>query len=90
MPGFEIIPYNDLPALEQKLESNPNIVAFMIEPIQVSRPIPTGIPSVCLSPDTSLLPSAEEAHLCRFPVVTECGLLHHRVRLESLCQMMAT
>ena len=35
MPGFEIIPYNDLPALEQKLESNPNIVAFMVEPIQV-------------------------------------------------------
>ncbi len=36
MPGFDIIPYNDLPALEQKLESNPNIVAFMVEPIQVS------------------------------------------------------
>ena len=35
MPGFEIIPYNDLPALEQKLESSPNIVAFMVEPIQV-------------------------------------------------------
>ncbi|KAL0039617.1 hypothetical protein WJX77_003534 [Trebouxia sp. C0004] len=34
MPSFEIIPYNDLPALEQKLESNPNIVAFMTEPIQ--------------------------------------------------------
>lgn len=34
MPGFEIIPYNDLPALEQKLESSPNIVAFMVEPIQ--------------------------------------------------------
>ncbi|KAL0045268.1 hypothetical protein WJX82_002311 [Trebouxia sp. C0006] len=34
MPGFDIIPYNDLPALEQKLESNPNIVAFMTEPIQ--------------------------------------------------------
>ena len=35
MPGFEIVPYNDLPALEAKLKSNPNIVAFMAEPIQV-------------------------------------------------------
>ncbi|KAI3426946.1 hypothetical protein D9Q98_006890 [Chlorella vulgaris] len=34
MPGFEIIPYNDLEALQQKLEADPNIVAFMVEPIQ--------------------------------------------------------
>lgn len=34
MPGFEIIPYNDLGALERKLESDPNIVAYMVEPIQ--------------------------------------------------------
>ena len=34
MPGFEIIPYNDLKALEQKLASDKNIAAFMIEPIQ--------------------------------------------------------
>ena len=34
MPGFEIIPYNDVAALQAKLESDPNIVAFMVEPIQ--------------------------------------------------------
>lgn len=34
MPGFELIPYNDLKALEAKLESDPNIAAFMVEPIQ--------------------------------------------------------
>lgn len=34
MPGFECIPYNDLPALEAKLQSDPSIVAFMVEPIQ--------------------------------------------------------
>lgn len=34
MPGFEVIPYNDVPALKAKLESDPNIVAFMVEPIQ--------------------------------------------------------
>lgn len=34
MPGFETIPYNDLGALEAALASDPNIVAFMVEPIQ--------------------------------------------------------
>uniref|UniRef100_A0A4W2GMU8 Ornithine aminotransferase n=1 Tax=Bos indicus x Bos taurus TaxID=30522 RepID=A0A4W2GMU8_BOBOX len=33
MPGFEIIPYNDLPALERALQ-DPNVAAFMVEPIQ--------------------------------------------------------
>ena len=32
---LQIIPYNDLGALEAKLEADPNIVAFMVEPIQV-------------------------------------------------------
>ena len=33
MPGYDIIPYNDLVVLEKKL-SNPNCAAFMFEPIQ--------------------------------------------------------
>ena len=33
MPGYEIIPYNNLNALENKL-SDPNCAAFMFEPIQ--------------------------------------------------------
>lgn len=39
MPGFEVIPYNDLAALEAKLASDPTIVAFMVEPIQVFQSI---------------------------------------------------
>lgn len=35
MPGFDLIPYNDLGALEAKLKAEPNVVAFMVEPIQV-------------------------------------------------------
>jgi ornithine--oxo-acid transaminase len=34
MPGFGVVPYNDLPALESALKADPNIVAFMVEPIQ--------------------------------------------------------
>lgn len=33
MPGFELIPYNDLTALEKALE-DPNVAGFMVEPIQ--------------------------------------------------------
>ncbi|MGI9159756.1 MAG: ornithine--oxo-acid transaminase [Saprospiraceae bacterium] len=33
MPGYEIIPYNDLPALEKALQ-DPHVAAFMFEPIQ--------------------------------------------------------
>ncbi len=33
MPGYEIIPYNDLKALEKALE-DPNVAGFMVEPIQ--------------------------------------------------------
>lgn len=32
-PGFETIPYNDLPALEKALE-DPNVAGFLVEPIQ--------------------------------------------------------
>lgn len=34
MPGIEIIPYDDLVALEQALQNDPNIAAFIVEPIQ--------------------------------------------------------
>ncbi|XP_023686688.1 ornithine aminotransferase, mitochondrial [Paramormyrops kingsleyae] len=33
MPGFELIPYNDIPALERALQDQ-NVAAFMVEPIQ--------------------------------------------------------
>ena len=33
MPGYDIIPYNDIPALAQAL-ADPNVAGFMVEPIQ--------------------------------------------------------
>ena len=33
MPGYDLIPYNDLKALENKFK-DPNVCAFMVEPIQ--------------------------------------------------------
>ncbi len=32
-PGFEVIPYNDIPALEKVLD-DPNVAGFLVEPIQ--------------------------------------------------------
>jgi ornithine--oxo-acid transaminase len=34
MPGYKVIPYNDLEALETALKENPNVCGFMVEPIQ--------------------------------------------------------
>ena len=33
MPGFEVIPYNDLPALSEALQDK-NVAGFLVEPIQ--------------------------------------------------------
>ncbi|XP_061613237.1 ornithine aminotransferase, mitochondrial isoform X2 [Phyllopteryx taeniolatus] len=33
MPGFELVPFNDVPALEKALQ-DPHVAAFMVEPIQ--------------------------------------------------------
>lgn len=34
MPGYILIPYNDVDALEEALEADPNIAGFIVEPIQ--------------------------------------------------------
>lgn len=34
MPGYKVIPYNDVNALEEALKENPNVCGFLVEPIQ--------------------------------------------------------
>ncbi len=34
MPGYILIPYNDVDALEEALDNDPNIAGFIVEPIQ--------------------------------------------------------
>ncbi len=34
LPGVDLVPFNDLPALEAAFAADPNTVAFMVEPIQ--------------------------------------------------------
>ena len=54
LPGFEIIPYNDIPSLEKALE-DPNVAAFLVEPIQGEAGV--------FVPDDGYLKKAEE--LCK-------------------------
>lgn len=54
MPGYDIIPYNDLPALEVALQ-DPNVAGFMVEPIQGEAGV--------VVPDDGYLKAAYE--LCR-------------------------
>ncbi len=54
MPGYEIIPYNDLPALEKALE-DPHVAGFMVEPIQGEAGV--------VVPDEDYLPTAFK--MCR-------------------------
>jgi ornithine--oxo-acid transaminase len=55
MPGYQVIPYNDLEALEACLKSDPNICAFLVEPIQGEAGV--------IVPDDGYLSGAAE--LCR-------------------------
>lgn len=54
MPGYVIIPYNDIEALEEALQ-DPTVAGFMVEPIQGEAGV--------VVPDDSYLPAAYE--LCR-------------------------
>jgi ornithine--oxo-acid transaminase len=51
MPGYEIIPYNDLDALQEALE-DPNVAGFMVEPIQGEAGV--------FVPDDDYLPKAHQ------------------------------
>ena len=62
-PGFELIDFNALDQLEQKFKENPNIVAFMVEPIQGE--------AGCVIPDKDYLRKAKA--LCeKYNVLLYC------------------
>lgn len=62
MPGFKLIPYNDLGALEETFKADPNVAAFMVEPIQgeagvvVPDKVSEGLLFTCHSPVLEVFP----------------------------------
>ncbi|MFN4084150.1 MAG: ornithine--oxo-acid transaminase [Bacteroidia bacterium] len=79
MPGFGIIPYNDLSALEEKLKSNKNIVAFMLEPIQgeAGVVVPSegylkGVRALCTKYNVLMIADEVQTGLCRTGKMLAC------------------
>lgn len=84
MPGFDIIPYDDVPALEKAL-SDPNVCGFMFEPIQGEAGV--NVPSagylqevrrVCDEKNVLMIADEVQTGLCRTGRMLACD--HEEVR----------
>lgn len=88
MPGYQIVPYNDLPALELAL-SNPNVAAFMVEPIQGEAGVMVpdegylqGVRSICDRNNVLFIADEVQTGLCRTGKMLCCD--HENVRPDIL------
>ncbi len=79
MPGFSLIPYNNLQALEDKFKSSKNIVAFMFEPIQgeAGVVIPdegyiAGVRELCTKYNVLMIADEVQTGLCRTGKMLAC------------------
>jgi ornithine--oxo-acid transaminase len=87
-PGFEIIEYNSLPALEQALQ-NPNVAAFMVEPIQGEAGVVVpddgylaGVRRLCSEYNVLFIADEIQTGLCRTGKMLACD--HEQVRPDIL------
>uniref|UniRef100_A0A7S0N2X3 Ornithine aminotransferase n=1 Tax=Pyramimonas obovata TaxID=1411642 RepID=A0A7S0N2X3_9CHLO len=89
MPNFDIVPYNDLPALEAKLASDPNVAGFMVEPIQgeagVVIPDPgylAAVKALCQKHNVLMIADEVQTGLCRTGAMICCD--HDNVKPDIL------
>ena len=89
MPGFEIVEFNDLAALERSFE-DPNTAAFMVEPIQgeagVVIPDPgylAGIRRLCDKYRVLFIADEVQTGLCRTGKMLACD--HENIKPDILC-----
>lgn len=89
MPGFELIPYNSLEALEAKLKANPNIAAYMLEPIQGEAGVFVphegylrGVKALCEQYNVLMVADEVQTGLCRTGRMLACD--HEGVRPDVL------
>ncbi|CAK9253408.1 unnamed protein product [Sphagnum jensenii] len=90
MPGFETIPYNDLKSLEEKLTSDQNICAFMVEPIQGEAGVVVpdvgylkGIRDLCTKHNVLWIADEVQTGLARTGKMLACD--HENVRPDIVC-----
>jgi ornithine--oxo-acid transaminase len=88
MPGFELVPYNDLIALEKSFQDK-NVAAFMIEPIQgeAGVVIPSdgylkSVRELCTEYNVLLIADEIQTGLCRTGKLLACD--HENVRADIL------
>ena len=72
MPGFELLPYDDLGALDAALTADPNVAAFMLEPIQgeAGVVVPSdgylrGVRELCTKHNVLMIADEVQTGLCR-------------------------
>jgi ornithine--oxo-acid transaminase len=89
MPGFSLIPYNDLAALETALKANPNIAAFMFEPIQGEAGVVVphegylqGVRDLCTKYHVLMIADEVQTGLCRTGKMLACD--HENVKPDML------
>ena len=88
MPGFEIIPYNDLNALETALQDN-NVAAFMFEPIQGEAGVVvpdegyiSGVKNLCVKYNVLMIADEIQTGLARTGKMLACD--HENVKPDIL------
>jgi ornithine--oxo-acid transaminase len=88
MPGFEVIPYNDLNALQEKLKDD-NIAAFLFEPIQGEAGILvpdegylSGARQLCSAANVLMIADEIQTGLCRTGKMLCCD--HENVKPDIL------
>jgi ornithine--oxo-acid transaminase len=88
MPGFELVPYNDLVALEKAFQDN-NVAAFMVEPIQGEAGVVLpddgylkGVRELCTEYNVLFIADEIQTGLCRTGKMLACD--HEGVRPDIL------
>ncbi len=86
--GFEVIPYNDLPALEKALQDK-NVAAFLFEPIQGEAGVVVpdegyyaGIRALCTEYKVLMVADEIQSGLCRTGTMLACD--HENVRPDMI------
>ena len=86
--GFEVIPFNDLPALEKALQDK-NVAAFLFEPIQGEAGVVvpdegyfTGVRNLCNEYNVLMVADEIQTGLCRTGKMLACD--HENVRPDIL------
>jgi ornithine--oxo-acid transaminase len=88
MPGFELVPYNNLTALEEKFK-DPNVAAYMVEPIQGEAGVVvpdagylTAVRNLCTQYNVLFIADEVQTGLCRTGKMLACD--HENVRPDVL------